>query len=180
MKATYLLLLVGLALVAGCAQRSSTYEVYVSPDLSPELQEAAFTALTGWEDTTAGSARSVHFNAVVGKAGCADHGLLPVGGQWHAICIVPSTVATNVGMGATQHNTGITFRVDVVDGATVHIAVDEPGLKDATNRVKTMGHELGHALGLVHHTGHFLMNPLMDADQAEEPTADDVAQFEAL
>lgn len=139
---------------------SRDYTVTIDPIYQSESQQAIVDATALWEHAV-----PVTFHVEVGKC--------PNGPALRQLCF--SAVGSPPPPTADGDQTlAKTFPGDD-DNATVHLYV----YTNEAQETVMAAHELGHCMGLVHHDGAVLMNPMLPQD-AVAPTADDVAQWWAL
>lgn len=137
------------------------YTLYISPDsFSEEQIEAVQQAAFLWENVVSDNGGNLSFDIRIENGHCGDLGVADVTAARSAICLFGSTEKANEERGAPGHNLGYTTRQNVLDSATVRIAVDAfpDDLKGnrpngSLNRfvfIGSVAHEIGHGLGLHH------------------------------
>ena len=88
----------------------------------------------------------------------------------------PGSSVDALGLTCVDLGRGARERVWVFEPALEGVAI--PGWTDEELFVAVAAHELGHAMGLVHHAGPYLMNPTIGGSKL--PAPDDVAQWRDL
>lgn len=138
------------------------YKIVIDPSFTPEEVQGMITATHSWENAV-----PVTFDFAV--AVCTNPG-------FEQICVSPAPTSFTV----TENVSGQVLDLDGVcymDGSTDHIYMYPRSESfDALFFEQTFQHELGHAQGLVHHTGCYVMNPIL-TECAQTPTTNDVDQW---
>lgn len=155
----------GLVLVAlvGCDPfHRDSYTVTVDPGFSSESTEVVMAALDDWESKV-----PVHFQRQVGPCSGVHEG---------SICIHaedPAFIHTKCKDAEAGGCT--TYRATILlgDGGEIWLDTSQP----ADQLQPIAGHEIGHAMGLVHQEGTVLMSPEVTATTAMPA---DVAQWRSL
>lgn len=185
-----ILLFLSLLFITSCAQRGDHYNLYIDPTFNAEQQNAIINAANSWTNYDSGQLhRNITFSVSIGNNNCPDALGIIGGGEWHSICVIPSTIKINSSYNYNKigTNLGITSFVDAFDGGTVRLAMD--GISsvaiydaDAYDYIlqRVAAHEIGHGMGLVHLKEE---NTLMNAyynNSAAYPTALDIQQLDDL
>jgi hypothetical protein len=161
------LLLLGL-LPGGCNAYPDSYDVYVASNVSlPDVQAAAYA----WTEAV-----GVQFNIIEEDTTCDGK---PAG----CISIQSTTVERVRGM-APPGNISVGFTRCPDREGDCNIYLGDVDIESFVSfwtenyNVEMIEHEMGHAMGLEHHVGHFLMNPAMEG--VIEPQCDDIRQYYEL
>lgn len=146
----------------GCTpRRSDSYIVTVDTEFSPANAELLMAALDDWESKV-----PVHFQRLVGACSGVHEG---------AICIHADSAAFIHAKCTDSEAGGCTTYSGGFLGDGGEIWLDESLPADQVQPIA--GHELGHAMGLVHQEGIVLMSPEVTATAAMPA---DVAQWNEL
>lgn len=164
---------------AGCAKviPGDHYTVYVDPTFTDSERAAIIDGLQDWTSKV-----PVSFDVFIQACNGFDNGV---------ICTHRSDTADVIAhhgrncFGVTQAQVGSGTRgdsggVDGKDGGEVWIDMQMVAGAQASHPTilsQTFNHEVGHAMGLVHHTTYALMYPSLKPEGSTTVTCDDVGQW---
>lgn len=165
MKSRWLAMLVPVAAIVACTNNSKTYlknyQVLVDPSFNSDQVNSIIQAAEAWE-----TAVPITFEVSISE--CTDPGFAQ-------ICVRQSlSSATSYVDGAVRDVDGLCFMGG--DHATIYMFPTANNSDDPSFFGLAFLHELGHAQGLMHHEGCFVMNPV-ETECAKSPTQDDIDQW---
>ncbi len=146
----------------GCAAgpRPSHYTVAISPMFTADEQEAIVRGLDSWTEAV----KELTIDVAVNEC------------RTDALCVLPVSLA-GVSVGQERDHSSNVLAVDVAKAVSKAALAKAHGLSVADVLARTVAHELGHIMLGPEHTGVGTLMAWDTLDQAQTPTATDIARW---